>query len=87
VESSTWFAMEFVAPDRSKGWATIARLGDEGPMYRFRPKGLDGGKNYTVTFDISGKTISMSGQTLAEQGIPLNLVSPLSSELILFEAK
>jgi alpha-galactosidase len=26
VESSPWFTMEFAAPDRSKGWATIIRM-------------------------------------------------------------
>lgn len=85
VESSTWFAMEFIAPDKSKGWATIARLGNEGQSYLFRPRGLDGKANYKVTFDIAKKTIKMSGHDLATQGMLLDFESILSSECLLFE--
>ncbi|MBI2842516.1 MAG: alpha-galactosidase [Armatimonadetes bacterium] len=38
VESSGWFAMEYAAPDRTKAWATIIRIGtNDSDTYSFKP--------------------------------------------------
>ena len=86
VESSTWFAMEFMAPDKSKGWATIARLGNDGKRYLFKPKGLDPCAEYKVTFDGTGKTKVVKGVELMQKGLMLHFESMLGSELLLFES-
>lgn len=86
VESNPWFAMEFDAPDRSKGWATIVKLYPGANDYQFRARGLDPGKNYKVTFDSLGSTATISGLQLMNEGLPIRLESVLDSELLLFEA-
>ena len=40
VESGDWVAMEFVSPNREKGWATIIRLSEQATEpYIFKPRG------------------------------------------------
>jgi hypothetical protein len=80
--------MEYAAPDRSKGWATLIRIGKSGtPEYLFKPRGLDPGKSYRVTFDSLDSKTTVSGLELIRQGIPIRLETLGSSELLLFEAK
>jgi putative component of membrane protein insertase Oxa1/YidC/SpoIIIJ protein YidD len=87
VESTDWFAMEFAAPDRTKGWATIVRIGEsESDTYPFRPRGLDPGKTYRVTFDSMSTTATIDGLRLLQEGVPIRRESLASSELLLFEA-
>ena len=56
VESSGWFAMEYGAQDRTKGWATFIRMGERFRYIRVQTQGLDRGKTYKVTFDNTGET-------------------------------
>jgi alpha-galactosidase len=86
VTSSGWFAMEYAAPDRSKGWATIARIGtSDSDTYLFKPRGLDRGKTYRVTFDSTGEEAVMKGIELTRDGLAIRLESTMASELLLFE--
>jgi hypothetical protein len=88
VASSPWFAVEFAAPDRTKGWATIVRMaGGDSDTYLFRPRGLDPARTYRVTFDSTGTTATEEGLRLIQEGLPIRLGSVLSSELLLFEAQ
>lgn len=88
VTSSGWFAMEYTAPNRSKGWATIVRIGTtDSDTYLFKPRGLDRGKTYRVTFDSTGETVKQSGLDLVRDGLPVRLESMFSSELLLFEGQ
>lgn len=87
-DTGDWFAMEYTAPDRSRGWATIVRIGTTGSdTYVFKPRGLDRGKKYRVTFDSTGETVIRDGLDLARDGLPARLESVMSSELLLFEAQ
>jgi hypothetical protein len=87
VESSPWFAMEFASPDQTKGWATIVRIGEsDNLLYLFKPKGVDVGKTYRVTFDSTGSTIKIKGWELKRDGLPVHLETRVASELLLFEA-
>jgi len=87
VAASPWFAVEFAAPDRTKGWATIVRMATGGSgTYLFRPRGLDPAKSYRVTYDSTGTTATVDGLRLVQEGLPIRLESALSSELLLFEA-
>jgi len=86
--SSPWFAVEFAAPDHSKGWATIVRMADGGSdAYLFQPRGLDPAKTYRVTFDSTGTAATVDGLRLIQQGLRVPLRSVLSSELLLFAAQ
>ncbi|MHB9036780.1 MAG: alpha-galactosidase [Armatimonadota bacterium] len=86
VESTGWFAAEYASPDRSKGWATIIRIGlSDSPEYVFKPRGLDPGKNYRVTFDSTGCKATVRGLELMRDGIPVRLEMVAASELLMFE--
>jgi alpha-galactosidase len=87
VESSDWFAMEFTSPDQQKGWATIIRLSKSASEnYLFKPKGLDGRRKYSVTFDNTGKAVAFEGSQLMREGITIQLGPGHASELLLWEA-
>jgi Glycosyl hydrolase family 36 C-terminal domain len=84
VESGHWFAMEFAAPDRNKGWAVIIRLDQSTDAYTFKPRGLDPHKQYRVVFDSTGTAKSMAGVTLARTGLNIQPSGKTVSELLLF---
>jgi len=87
ITSSGWLALEYGTPDRTKGWATIVRVGpSETDRYVLRPKGLDRGKTYRVTFDSTGDCATVAGWQLVRDGVPVQLESVLTAELVLFEA-
>ena len=86
VTANGWFAVEYASPDRAKGWATIARIGEsESDIYLFTPRGLHRGKTYTVTFDSTGESATIDGLRLVQAGIPIHLESIAASELLCFE--
>ncbi len=88
VNSGGWFAMEYAAPDRTKGWATIVRTGTSGSdVFTLRSRGLDPTKTYTVTLDSLDTTVDVEGLRLIQEGLPVRLASVLSSELLLFTAR
>ena len=88
ITSSGWFVMEYASPDRSKGWAPIVRIGpSDSDTYIFKPRGLDRGKTYRITFDSTGETVKQNGIDLVRDGLPIRLESMLSSELLLFKAE
>jgi len=87
-DSGPWFATEYAAPDGARGWATIVRLNEsDSDTYLFKPRGLDVGKIYRVTFDSTGATASVDGLRLIQEGIRVRLENIMSSELLLFQAE
>jgi hypothetical protein len=88
VTSSGWFAMEYATPDRSKGWAVLARTGPtDADTYLFQPRGLDPGKTYQVRFDSLDSVARVEGLRLLRDGLPIRLESTGSSELLLFDSQ
>jgi len=88
VGAGGWFAIEFAAPDGSRGWATIVRIGtDDVDSFVLKPRGLDPGQSYRVTFDSEGNQASIRGWRLMQEGLQVRRESLLSSELLLFEAE
>ena len=86
VTANGWFAVEYASPDRTKGWATIARIGtSESDTFRFTPRGLHRGKTYTVTFDSTSESATVDGLRLVQSSVPIRLESIAASELLLFE--
>ncbi len=86
VESGDWLAMEFVSRDGTRGWATVVHLRKEEGEYIFRPKGLDGKRRYTVSFDRSGAQRVLAGGRLRSEGLKIRAKPDQCSELLLFEA-
>ena len=93
VESSEWFAMEFMAQDRSKGWATIINMKGSNLQFRqpfgayqFIPRGLDRQKKYRVTFDNTSRTEIYDGARLMKDGLMIIPRLHTRSELLLFES-
>ena len=86
-DSGSWLAMEFVSPDRKKGWALVVRYPEErSSTFSFRPKGLEAEKRYRVAFDNSGRSENHTGSDLMRAGLSLNLPVEPASELLVFEA-
>ena len=78
----------YTAPDRTKGWATIVRLGKSDTYtYLFKPRGLDPTRQYRVTLDSSGDTTTVHGLELIRDGLALRLEALMSSELLLLVAQ
>ncbi len=89
VETGYWFAIEFTSPDKQKGWATIVRLSEKakaGGGYALKPRGLDAGKVYRVTFDNSGREETIDGSTLMKKGLVVDPLGDTCSELLMFKA-
>jgi alpha-galactosidase len=85
-DSGRWLVMEFIAPDRTKGWATIITWSDNrSETYLFRPKGLDAKKTYGVTFDNTSKRETFRGSQLMRDGFLIRSGGNRCSELLLFE--
>lgn len=85
VESGDWFAMEFISPDKTKGWATIVRFSTDPGTYLFKPRGLNSQKNYKVTFDNTGNSKIILGSELMNVGLVIQIDENPRSELLLFE--
>ncbi|NLG52120.1 MAG: hypothetical protein GX552_18580, partial [Chloroflexi bacterium] len=82
-----WGVLELAARDKSRAIVGLFRLSDPAePEYLLRMRGIDLSRRYRVTFDNSGETVVLDGFTLAKQGLPIRLDSPLTSELLLVEA-
>jgi len=82
-----WCVLEYAAPDRSRGYAGVFRLGTGAGEYRLRLRGVDAAAEYEVTLDNAAQVFRMSGRDLALTGLPIALDSALTSELIMYERK
>lgn len=87
--------LEVASPDKTKAAITVIttdipsayRKGDYDftPRHIIRPKGISTGKKYKVTLDNTREEYEIDGRTIMHHGIPVNIPSALSSELILIE--
>ena len=79
--------LELASRDRTRAICGLFQLSAPTTTeYLLRPRGLDAGRRYRVTFDNTGQTCEMEGATLIHQGLTLRLPGALTSELLLFEA-
>lgn len=86
-EPQGWGVLELAARDCSRGIAGAFQLSAPREReYLLRPRGLDAGLRYRVTWDNSGRSCEVDGFTLTNQGLVIRLEGPLTSELLLFEA-
>jgi alpha-galactosidase len=87
MEQSPWVVLEYATPDSSRAVVGLFRTSAYGEStYQLVPRGLDFGRSYRVRFGNARHTVEMGGDRLL-QGIPVRLENPLSSELLIFEAK
>jgi alpha-galactosidase len=88
MEASPWMVMEYAAPDARRATAWLYRTAQTGdPVFVYRPRGLDFGRTYRVTFGNSKQKVEIAGDRLLQFGIPVRLESNLTSEMLLFEAR
>ncbi|MHB0859631.1 MAG: alpha-galactosidase, partial [Anaerolineae bacterium] len=88
MEQGEWVALEAAAPDASRAYAAVFRLGDaHGDAYTLFPKGLDVGRRYRVTMDNTGRAMVVEGAALLNDGLRVPVSAPFTSELLLFEAE
>jgi alpha-galactosidase len=88
LEPSPWVVLEYASKDSHRAVASLFRTSQMGDStYRFRPRGLDVGRAYRVTFRNNGQTVDFPGFVLLTQGIPIRLEEALTSEMLIFESK
>ncbi len=72
------------------GWipslALRASLLEKRLSFLLKPRGLDGAREYRVTFDNARETKAIAGSRLADEGLSIELAADPCSELILFES-
>ena len=86
-EPKGWGVLEMASRERDRGICGLFQLAAPStPEYRVRPRGLDAGRQYRVTFDNAGQSCLVDGFTLVQQGLAVRLEGALTSELLLFEA-
>ncbi len=79
-----WCALEYAAPDHSRGYAGVFRLADGPAEYRLRLRGVDRASRYEVTLDNHAQSVELPSWDLAQDGLTISLDSPLTSELVLY---
>ncbi len=85
VDSGDWLALEFVSPDRHKGWAIFIQLNAAAPFTcHFAPSGLDPRLTYRVTCDNTGRRRLIHGAVLAREGLTISTTAAVRSELVFF---
>lgn len=86
IDKSSVCVLEIAAPDKSRGAAAVfALVNTGGKTVKFRAKGADKSKNYTVYFDNDGESFTVTGKELCLDGIEIDVSAALSSELILYK--
>jgi alpha-galactosidase len=87
LEPSPWVVLEYAARDSRRGVVTLFRTSGAGdPVYILRPRGLDAGRTYRVTFCNREQTAELSGTVLMRDAIAVRLEDDLTSEMVLFES-
>ena len=88
LEPAGWGALELAHRDRTLAMAGAFRLQDPArEEYTLRLKGVDPGREYSVWFDNESAHVSLSGYELKYTGVPIRLDNPLTSQLLVAEAK
>jgi hypothetical protein len=78
--------LEIASPDKTKGAITVfSTENNNGNSITVKPKGVALNKNYKIWLDNDRASFNISGFSLINNGILINLNSPMISELILFE--
>jgi alpha-galactosidase len=80
-----WCVLEYATPDRSRGYAGLFKLTGGRSLYRFHPRGVDSSATYKVTLDNRCQEMRLSGQDLLLHGLPVELDTALTSELVMYE--
>lgn len=77
--------LEIASPDSSKGAIAVFTLANVKGETAIKAKGADVSKNYKITLDNDLVYFVVSGRELKQTGIVVNIPSPMSSELVLYE--
>jgi hypothetical protein len=84
---SPWLVLEYAAQDSTRAVAALFRTAQSGDdNYLFKPRGLDLGRTYLVTFSNTNQKVQMTGARLMD-GIPVRLDAAMTSEMLIFETR
>ena len=79
-----WCVLEYAAADHSRGYAGVFRLANGAGEYRLRLRGVELGADYEVTLDNASQVFRATGRELADDGLPVALDAPNTSELVMY---
>jgi hypothetical protein len=87
TEPSAWLVIEYATKDSTRAVTGLFRTAQSGDdTFVFKPRGLDLGRTYLVTFSNTGHKVPLTRARLMD-GIPVRLDAAMTSELLLFEAR
>ena len=75
-------AIQSYNPATDNATAVITRAEADGPIYTFRPLGLASDQRYTVSFANDPSIYWQTGAQLMQDGVPVQLPTPYSSEIV-----
>jgi alpha-galactosidase len=88
LEATPWLVLEYGTQDRQRAVAWLFRTAQTGePTFRFMPRGLNFEHTYRVTFCNTNQVVEFPGALLMQEGVPIRLENPLTSEMLIFESK
>ena len=92
MSDSPWCVLEYAKPDKTTSVAVVMRTsskntGNNPDEYLFTPRGIDPNRNYHVSLDSRKVSWDVQGNMLINEGIPIRLEVPLTSELIIIQSR
>jgi alpha-galactosidase len=67
--------------------AVVTRAQASAKTYTLRPRGLDPGRHYMITFESDPRALTMNGEQLMRDGVRVNLPEPMSSEVVFVDPR
>ncbi|MHB9034017.1 MAG: alpha-galactosidase [Anaerolineae bacterium] len=84
--TTPWCVLEYAAPDKAYAVVGLFRTSDAAEEeFVCRPRGLDLGASYRLTYDNSGASCVASGWELAQNGVRVRLGVAQTSELLIIK--
>ena len=88
MEPSPWVVLEYATRDAKSSVIGLFRTSQsDDPVFHLFPRGLDFSCTYHVQFGNSGQSVTMPGDRLLQEGIPVRLSENLTSEMLIFKAE
>ena len=80
-------AIQSYDPATDSAMAIVTRAQASAKTYTLRPRGLEPGRRYMITFETDPRTLVMNGEQLMRDGVRVNLPSPMSSEVVFVDPR
>ncbi len=80
-------AIQSYDPATDSAMAIVTRAQASQKTYLLRPRGLEPGGRYMITFENDPRALTMNGEQLMRDGVRVNLPEPMSSEVVFVDPR